>query len=236
MQLPSRGTLRKKLKEYVALGLIVAEKKGRQFVYRLPETSVNLAAWRDAIAFFSEDNPLGVIGSYLLDKYDDALDFLSFKHRYLLFALDSGIILDLLTAIQKIELELVGGRNGQTKRCITLPLKIYISVQGGRQYLSAYNPAGKKICFFRLDSIQKVKPLEVVESYETYQECLRGEQPETTWWFSADVYDALELLPWLRTFIGRIASLNCSNKRVEEQFWGDISALVSQYGEDEASV
>lgn len=278
------STLRKKLKEYVALGLVAVEKQGRQLVYRLPEPSVNLSAWQDAIAFFSEDNPLGVIGSYLLDKYDDAPNFLSFKHRYLLFALDSGIILDLLTAIhahRKIELELVGGRNGQTKRCITLPLKIYISVQGGRQYLSAYNLAGKKICFFRLDSIQKVKPLEVVGNYETYQEYSMDEQPhiwgvstgqsniehiemvlsvaqkdihiarrlerekrvgtveridETTWWFSADVYDALELLPWLRTFIGRITSLTCSNKRVEEQFWGDISALVSQYGEDEVSV
>jgi hypothetical protein len=52
-------------------------------------------------------------------KYEELPDYLSFKHRYLLFALDSGIMLDLLTAIRehrKIELELMGGKNGKMRR------------------------------------------------------------------------------------------------------------------------
>ena len=32
--------------------------------------------------------------------------------------------------------------------------------------------------------------------------------------FSADVYDASEILPWLRTFIGRIVDLKCSSQYV----------------------
>lgn len=274
------STLRKKLKEYIGLGLIDAQKHGKQLLYRLPESNINLAAWREAIAFFSEENPIGAVGSFLLDKFDGAQDFLSFKHRYLLFALDSGIMLDLLTAIRecrKVELELVGGKKGKTRRCVTLPLKIYSSVQGGRQYLAAYNAWTKRAAFFRLDSIQRVKLLEAVEGYQTYQDTLREEQrrlwgvaigqgateriemiltvaPEdlhivhrlerekrcgavtrlgdTTWRFAADVYDATELLPWLRTFIGRIASLTCSNKQVETRFWADLSALAGLYGGD----
>jgi hypothetical protein len=274
------STLRKKLKEYVKLGLLAADKHGKQLVYRYPETNVNLSAWRDAIAFFSEDNSLGVIGSYLLNKYEDLPDYLTFKHRYLLFALDSGVMLDLLTSIhehRKIELELIGGKNGKTRRATMLPLKIYISVQGGRQYLAAYNIWKKNACFFRIDSIKKVKPLEIVEDYDAYQKHFKDEQPniwgvatgqssiehiemvltiepqdihiahrlerekrcgsverlgETSWKFTANVYDAWELLPWLRTFIGRISVLTCSNKTVETQFWADLSALTSLYGGD----
>lgn len=274
------STLRKKLKEYVEVGLVTAKKQGKQLIYGLPETKVNLDAWRDAISFFSEDNPLGVVGSFLLDKFENTPPIFIFKHRYLFFTLDSGIMLDLLTVIhdhRKIELELIGGKNGRTRRCVTLPLKIYISVQGGRQYLAAYNLWKKKVCFFRLDNIQKIKPLETVENYDTYQEYLKDEQPniwgvatgqgniehiemtltvaqkdihivhrlerekrcgtverldETIWRFYADVYDAWELIPWLRTFIGRISSLTCSNKKVEEQFWADCAVLADLYGGD----
>lgn len=274
------STLRKKLKEYVALGLIIAEKQGKQLIYRLPASNVNLAAWQDALSFFAEENPLGVVGSYLLDKFEAEPAVFSFKHRYLLFALDSGILLDLLCAIRekrKAELALVGGRSGRASRCVMLPLKIYSSVQGGRQYLAAYSPRQKKLCFFRIDSIQKVKPLELIEDYDSYQEYLNGEQAciwgvstgqgkrehiemtlkivakdrhitqrlerekrcgtveqlsATEWRFFADVYDAQELLPWLRTFIGRISVLTCSNKRVERQFWADISSLSAMYGGD----
>jgi DNA-binding transcriptional ArsR family regulator len=279
------STLRKKLKEYAELGLITAEKQGKQYVYSLPSDRASLETWREAVSFFSEDDPMGVIGSYVLDKYEDAsAPFFTFKHRYLLFALDSGIMLDLFTAIhsrERVELELVGGKNRKTRRSVTLPLKIYISVQGGRQYLAAYNYWKRGVGFYRLDSILKVKPLETVPDYEKYQEYLQDEQPhiwgvalgqkniehiemiltidpkdshivhrlerekrcgtiaqidDTAWRFTADVYDALELMPWLRTFIGRIASLTCSNKRVEEQFWSDLSALDALYGGDDDAV
>ena len=276
------STLRKKIKEYVELGIIVASKQGKKVVYSLAEDSVDIEAWKDVFSFFSESNPLGVVGSYLIDKFDDTPDYFSFKHRYLLFALDSEVMLNLSMAIHShcsVELELLGGKNGKTRRCKVLPLKVFISVQGGRQYLASYNTWKKMIYFFRIDTIQKVKPLEVVEDFETYQEILEQERKniwgvsvgqgvledlemilkvakkdahivhrlkrekrcgevvqldEEMWKFTASVYDATELVPWLRTFIGRISSLTCSNKRVEEQFWKDLSIVSRQYGvEDE---
>ena len=48
--------------------------------------------------------------------------------------------------------------------------------------------------------------------------------------FTADVRDAGEMLPWLRTFIGRIESFTCSNKKIEERFWQDLEAVYAMYG------
>ena len=274
------STLRKKMKEYVELGLIVASKLGKKVVYRISEDNIDIAMWKEAFCFFSEGSSLGLVGSFLMDKFDEIPEYFSFKHRYLLFALDSEIMLDLLLAIQgnnNVELELFGGKGSKAKvrRREVLPLKLFISVQSGRQYLAAYSSWGREICFVRLETIQKVKQLEVVDNYAGYQEKLLKEQAyiwgvslgdgriehiemvlkvnlyemyvvqrlerekrcgtveqldEGTWKFSADVFDAMELLPWLRTFIGRIVSLTCSNVKVEEQFWEDLSILARQYG------
>ncbi len=55
---------------------------------------------------------------------------------------------------------------------------------------------------------------------------------ETTWKFSADVYDASEMLPWIRTFTGRIDRLECSDAFVVERFREDLAALSRMYGGD----
>ena len=54
--------------------------------------------------------------------------------------------------------------------------------------------------------------------------------------FIADVFDASEMLPWLRTFIGRIVELNCSNEAVTRQFYGDMEAMRVLYGGDRHAV
>lgn len=268
------STLRKKLKEYVDLGLISAEKRGKQLVYKLPEDNINLQSWADAVTFFAEAGPLGVVGSYIQDKLDIFPDYFCFKHNYLLFVPDSGIMLDLLLAInehKRVELELL-----DNKRRVVLPLKIFISTQGGRQYAAAINMRTKRIMFFRLDSIQKIKLLDAVPDYDTYasffkdyrahlwgvaargderlehiemvlkikeneryivqrlereKRCGTAEQlDERHWRFTADVYDAQEMMPWLRTFIGRIETLVCSNRAVEARFEADLAAMSALYG------
>jgi len=268
------STLRKKLKEYMNLGLITATKQGKQLMYTLPADEISLSGWHDAITFFAEANPMGIVGSFLLDKFENSLDYVSFKHNYLLFAPDSGIVLDLLTAINSrkcVELEVLSD-----KRRKMLPLKIFISTQGGRQYIAGCNIRTGRKMFIRVDTILKVKQLEVVPEYSTYLEqfedyrkhlwgvsgngseqlehvemllqieaneqyivqrlerekrCGTVEQlNDTLWRFRADVYDTGEMLPWLRTFIGRIVSISCSNKTVEERFRSDIAAMIEIYG------
>ena len=274
------STLRKKLKEYVELGLVIAEKQGKQLMYRLSYDQTDLEVWQDAVSFFSEENPLGVVGSFLLDKYNNSQNSFSFKHHYLLFALDSGIVLDLLSAMhehRKVEIELFDKRRNHQKRAVTLPIKIFISTQGGRQYLAGFNMRTDKMQFHRLDSIQRVKALDVQPDFNRYAEYLRDDTSyiwgvatgngqlehiemrlritpndihivhrlererrygaitqlsETSWLFTADVYDAQELMPWLRTFVGRVESLTCSNKIVEERFWSDYALMNEMYGGD----
>lgn len=62
--MPDESTVRKKLKEYETLGLLTSRKRGREIVYAVTADDIDLASWQDAIAFFGEDAPMGVVGSY----------------------------------------------------------------------------------------------------------------------------------------------------------------------------
>ena len=48
--------------------------------------------------------------------------------------------------------------------------------------------------------------------------------------FSTDVFDASELVPWIRTFICRITEYSFSNKTLESQFRDDIEEMYRLYG------
>jgi len=63
------STIRKKVKEYVKEGLFVSEKQGKVMYYRRAE-KISMCGM-DAIDFFSEVAPCGVVGSYLSDKQND---------------------------------------------------------------------------------------------------------------------------------------------------------------------
>ena len=67
------STLRKKLGEYVSLGLLTAERQGRNVLYRR-SASLDLSAWTDAVSFFTEAGIAGVICSYLIDRENEVLE------------------------------------------------------------------------------------------------------------------------------------------------------------------
>ncbi len=48
--------------------------------------------------------------------------------------------------------------------------------------------------------------------------------------FSADVYDASELVPWIRTFICRITDIRFSNPALAAQFRSDLKEMYALYG------
>lgn len=48
--------------------------------------------------------------------------------------------------------------------------------------------------------------------------------------FSADVYDASELIPWIRTFICRITEINFSDENLQKRFCEDIQEMYRMYG------
>ena len=276
---PDISTIRKKLKEYVSLGILNEQKRGRELRYSRAADNVALGPWADTTAFFSEADPLGVIGSTILDKLDGAPDYYQFKHHYILHTLDSQILLQLLTAIggrTTVKLTNASRKTGNQAVHTVCPLKIYISTQGGRQYLLCYHYRFKKLIFFRLDYIQKVEATVVEKKYDQYmgfcekfqthlwgtssgvdfrvdhlemtlrfgddeqhipQRLLREKRngrveilDQNTCRYTVDTYDASELMPWLRTFIGRIEKLECSDETVVKRFYEDLEQIYALYG------
>ena len=281
------STVRKKLTEYVQLGLIVAAKQGRELFYSRSKDAVNLKRWHEAVSFFAESTPVGAVGSFLEDKYSEEVNIFSYKHHYLLQALESDVLVDLLDAMQKKQtVRLASCTDGGKRICMrVLPLKIYVSTQSGRRYVMGWFFKATRIIFCRLDNLEQVLEPKDLPDYDKYLakaeameqhlwgvsmnrigedgeiklehvelvvrlgedepyilQCLEREKrcgevtklSEGRYQFTADVRDAGELLPWLRTFIGRIESFSCSNKKIEERFWRDMEAVYAMYGLSEA--
>ncbi len=162
------STLRKKLKEYIKEGIIMAEKQGREVLYsRAADT--DLSKLGDALDFFSETLSCGVLGSFILDKTDKRDSLFLFKHHYITQTMDSLVLADLYTAInnkKKIKADILGKAGKGAKTVEVVPLKIYISVQSGRQYLLAYSEIKNKIFSYRIDCLCNIKEEEVCERFD----------------------------------------------------------------------
>ena len=172
------STVRKKLKEYILEGLVTTEKRGKVLYYRRAD-DVKLCG-TDCLDFFSEVAPCGVVGSYLLDKVEKQDKHFAFKHHYITATMDSEMLYLLFEAMHKkchITLELISGYKNGTRELGVVPLKIFISVQSGRQYLMAYVPQFKRISSYRIDSIVSVTLNEECEEFDSFREKLYHIQP-----------------------------------------------------------
>lgn len=312
------STLRKKLKEYEELGIVISEKSGRTVTYRLSENEICLEEYKEAIRFFTEESPLGVIGSYLEDRMqadaekayptgrndengkclsgrndengkclpgrnDCAGEYLTFKNHYIMNAYDAEITELILQGIhEKRLLEITSFSRGDAgvKQQTVIPYKLYVSTQGGRNYLFCMDADNLRPYSLRVDYIQKGKAGEVCADYDRLLKvCERaGEHmwgvscakyrryehiemdilvgtdeafivrrlerekrcgtvskvDEETYRFSADVLDAYEMMPWIRTFFGRIKAIRCDNEDVKNQLKIDMVKMLKQYEDENA--
>ena len=273
------STIRKKLNEYVKEGLLLRRKNGKTMLYRRAE-EFEIPS-RDALDFFSETAPCGVIGSFLEDKTDNIADHFAFKHHYITSAMDSEVLCMILKAIHEkrnITVEMINRKKDRITETNVIPLRVMISVQSGRQYMMAYAPYFKRITAYRLDNIVTVRNGEIADRFDELRDKLSEMQrymwgvatdsrsgnrmehieftvqyddgedhiprrlerekrighveyiDEHTCHFSADVYDASELIPWIRTFICRITDISISNKTLEIQFKKDLQVMYEMYG------
>ena len=273
------STIRKKLNEYIKEGLLLRRKNGKTMLYRRAE-EFEIPS-RDALDFFSETAPCGVIGSFLEDKTDNIADHFAFKHHYITSAMDSEVLCMILKAIHEkrnITVEMINRKKDRITETNVIPLRVMISVQSGRQYMMAYAPYFKRITAYRLDNIVTVRNGETADRFDELRDKLNEMQrhmwgvatdsrsgnrmehieftvqyddgedhiprrlerekrighveyiDEHTCHFSADVYDASELIPWIRTFICRITDISISNKTLEIQFKKDLQVMYEMYG------
>lgn len=272
------ATVRNKLREYDAAGILTSEKEGRRMLYSRAADEVPLEDWAEALSFYSEIDPVGVIGSFLLDKLREQPAPFSFKHHYILHALESDIICTLLDAITDdcmVEITHSSGNGGDVTHEV-LPFLIGMSTENGRAYLLGREMGGRHFKMYRLDRIQAVskggfaaekaelqpaaeqftshlwnassgwgRPVEhlemtlAIDSGDLYilQRLEReGKQGRVEplggdrYRFMIDVFDAAEMIPWIRTFIGRIEELNCTNPDVEKVFYEDLRTMYGMYG------
>lgn len=124
----------------------------------------------DAIAFFSEYSPLGVIGSYLMDAGKITNECFAFKHYYLSQALDAQVVYDILHAIQlgccmKIYVEHTSDTVSDLP-CF-LPLKILSETTSGRQFVYGYDIISKEYRSLRIDYIESASALSPADSHDT---------------------------------------------------------------------
>lgn len=267
------STLRKKINEYIELGLLQKKKIDNQNIYQRTKT-FPISPYETALSFYSEMGILGIIGYYLLNHIPNQQIF-CFKHYYIAYAIDSEIMCQLFDAMHHQKSILIKKYNPNSHLLHVIPLKIYISCQTGRSHLLAYSIHFKAIKSYRIDYIseiiyqeihplfneyrQQLKQLEnhiwsiqcyqkkelehvsfiiCIQPHETYiyQRLLREKRcgiitkiDETHYRFTADVYDTLEMIPWIRTFICRITQLNFSNRTIENEFKQDLNKMYELY-------
>ena len=171
------STIRKKLNEYIQLGIIQLTQIHCQNYYHRA-SSFDLLPYSDALHFFSEYDILGIIGYYLLNR-NECENVFRFKHHYIVHAIDSEIIYSLFQAIKQKKYITITNINPQTKhksQFYVIPLKIYMSSQTGRAHLLAYSHRYHTIKSFRLDHIHQVVLKERCSSFDTYRTLLNEAQ------------------------------------------------------------
>lgn len=192
-------TIRLKVQELANLGILQKEKQGRKTIYRLTEENVSLDRLENAIDFYSEMLPVGVVGSYLLDKLEQQESSFRFKHHYPMQAIDSEVLLDLLEAIQGhsfVELTVLNPTNGEVKRQNT-PIRIYVSAETGREYVASWSHTENRFFLTRIDRIMEVKLLEENPEWEQLSKAFTKTQAPYIWGMSSRTTGGIQEMQWL---------------------------------------
>ena len=170
-------TVRNKLKEYIEYEIVNVKKDKKSYFYSLSGCFVeDFGISSDAVVYFSEATPFGVIGSYIADRMNLKNTKFLFKHHFIVNTLEDNILLDIITAIsegKRVEIENYSRRDDELKNLDILPLMIYVSVQTGRRYVVAQRPGKYRFAVYRLDYIKNVKILDRDENFQYELDSLR---------------------------------------------------------------
>lgn len=284
-------TVRLKLKEYTNEGIFTAEKSGRSLVYSKSGNMFEQVCGKhtdsmiNAIKFFSESVPFGVVGNYILKSLNKINDTFLIKHNFIVHTLEDNILLSLISAIEEKRcVDIVNyGKSHKEMLIVGIPLRIHVSTQTGRRYVILYESVWKRFISLRLDYIKKVSLKDVCENYDLYLEkyfnnvnkcwgtsfgnerskegtdfiemtVYADEENEkfiidrlkregrsgdvsriakNTFLYKGIFFDASEIMTWIKTFTGRILSLESNNINVTTRFYSDIQRMKKMYEEEE---
>jgi PAS domain-containing protein len=164
-------TIRDKLDEYEALGLLASRHDGREKIY-----SLSPLTWSDlpeglssALNFFSEIAPFGEVGDHISEDSGITNESFRFKHHFIVHTLEDEALFDLLSAIK--EQRRVKLHMDREPKCITgVPLQILVSVQSGRRYIAIMENADDGA--FRARRLDYVNAVEVLDASPNYDDIL----------------------------------------------------------------
>lgn len=179
-------TVRNKLREYAAEGLLIAEMRGKTAYYRISEETASqmladFPGLDEAVRFFSQDEEFGVIGAQMLRSTDRQNDIFYRKHHYIVHTLEDALLPELLSAaaekrrvcFRTFSTEAQHRPDSEDGSFEAVPMQILASVQTGRRYLACYLPAQKRFHAFRLDFIRNVKQAAAEPDYDRLAEAYR---------------------------------------------------------------
>ncbi|MDU5335176.1 hypothetical protein [Enterococcus sp.] len=169
-------TVRNKLNEYTEMDILQKEKRGKQWLYTVNKKTELTTKQIQAIQFYKEIAPAGVIGELLLQRYEVSPSPFCFKHKYDSQTLDSEIMLFLLQAIKHNQRVKLIKTNG-VEISLT-PLKIYSSCESGRQYLVGIQTS--RLYSLRLDYLESGQLLGMTENFS--QGLTKLAKAKTTTW------------------------------------------------------
>lgn len=172
-------TIRKKVKEYVGLGILQESKQGKTLYYQQQPKMILSENVLQAIQFYKEVFPVGIIGEHLLARETKIRKSpYVFKHTFFYQTFDAEVTLLLLQAIhQQRE---VCFQTYKQKDVQFLPLKIYSSCESGRQHLVGKLKGKKRLYSIRLHTISHVELKAINPQTAFYQEQLL-KQKEIVW-------------------------------------------------------
>lgn len=274
-------TVRNKCKEYIKEEILTVKKDGKKFLYSLAKEEEYLYTqnMKDALSYFQNESPFGIIGSTILDKLNFEENIFSFKHLYIMHTLDENVLYKIISAMKDKKSCKFINKSTKLKReekIHGVPLKILTSTQTGRKYVLVYKENSEKFISLKLNNIKDVKELEESQIYddikldmeknmnrcwgvsfpksdknnyiklklkinEKYENYIikrleiegRGGKieklDENTFEYYKEVFDVNEMIPWIKTFTGRIISLESNNEYIVNKYNKDMERMFEMY-------
>lgn len=254
-------TIRNKLHEYVEMGIISLTKDSNKNLYALTkhiELDENI---KDAISFFQNIMPAGYI---MMNQVKDVTTAYLYKQVFFSHILDDEYVLMLLEA-KKNNQTVVINQLGRYKdvQAIGVPKRIYHNMITGRRYVEIISANGT-MYKVRIDKImdvaissEKVKEVKgkankefieltliITKEEEYVLERLYREVGKTSveslennlYKVRFESMGGLDLVPYIRTYFGRIVEMVSSDTFLIKKIKRDLKATLAYYKEGESNV
>lgn len=253
-------TIRNKLHEYSELGIILIEKESNHNVYSLQKSIKLDENLVNAIIFFQNILPAGYIMEPVV-SHNNSIYY--YKQIFFGNILDDEYVLTLLNAIrrkEKITIKQRGKRHELTNS--GLPIGIFQNMITGRRYLKLIAKNDNEL-LIRIDKIDAIYFMNEIDD-KKYSNSPKLSFIDVTIYLNEDemfvldrikrevgsyikindnlysfrIYTEvlLDVVPYIRTYFGRIVGLECDDKYILNKMKRDLFSTLELYEEGELNV